>query len=114
MKLAVNNNELQMEGYCFDLVGNSVIDNRLSFQTRPNAMRKIFAGLLEVDVRSVECNYILKTHDGLQYGFTVMSINSFKTKARKSSHRIERLVNIYSNSTNINGVFIQEIIKHGN
>ena len=112
MKLAMNNNTLQIEAYFFDLVGTTVIENRSSFKHRPNAMRKILARLLEVDLRSVECNYVLKTENGLQYGFTVMSINSSKTKTgKKSSHRIDRIVNIYSNSNDQNDTFLQEIIE---
>ena len=110
MKLAINENKLQIEGYFFDLVGNSIIDNRASFKIRPNAMRKLFAKLLEVDARSVECNYVFKIENGLQYGFTVFSISDSNTITARSSQRIKRIVDIYSHSIDINSIFVQEII----
>ena len=114
MKLAINNDELQIEGYGFDLVGKTVIDNRSLFKIRPNAMRKLFAKLVVVDSRNVECNHVLKTEQGLQYGFSVLSMTNkrkFKSKAAQSSERMQRLVYIYVHSIDLNSFFLQEIVQ---
>ena len=97
IKHAKKDGYFQIETYFFDLTGSTVVKNYRSFQMKPNAMRKIFAEILECDIHCVECNLILKTENGLQYGFTVFSLSAHD---KKTSGRLNRFLRIYGSVCN--------------
>ena len=83
MKSNEKSGYLYGETFFFDLIGESVSRHKPQFKIRPNAMRKLFAEILEVDKRSVECHGCVSSGDGLQYGFTVYSFNDMYKSTRK-------------------------------
>ena len=124
MKRAKKEGYFQIETYFFSLIGSTVAKHGRLFKMRPNAMRKIFAEILECDVRCIECNSIVRIENGLEYGFTVFSLSqSNKNDTNKNNGRLNRLFRMYGSvcgsdhgsNSNINesnkGIFLQRIIN---
>ena len=119
VKLAKNEGYFQIETYFFDIIGTAVAKYSDKFKLKPNAMRKILAEVLEIDIRCVECNSIMSVDDGIQFGFTVFVLNKSRRTTsvdlKYSSDRLNRLFRIYEcaiiNKENGQSMLLSSVIK---
>ena len=95
IKHAKRNGYFQTETYFLSLVGSTVVTNDKLFRRRPNAMRKIFAEVLECDMHCIECNLIVRIENGLEYGFTVFSLSA---NDEKNNGRLKRMIRMFESA----------------
>ena len=78
MNTAKKSSNFDIQNYFFNLSGATVTENIQLFRRRPNAMKVLFAQMLELDKRCIDVNSMVKTDDGLQCGLTIYSFDPQK------------------------------------
>ena len=92
MKNAKKSSGLEIQTYFLNLSGKTVVENVTLFKMRPNTMKQLFAEILEIDERCIDCNSAIKIQNGLQFGFTIFTFNA---NQNNDETRCERLLRIY-------------------
>ena len=72
--------------YFFEISGKEIEENKRKLVQRPNAIRKVFAEILEIDERCIELTLCLSIATGIQFGFTLYTTDTKKVTRYKRLH----------------------------
>ena len=122
MKTSKKLGYLNGQSFAFNVIGDCIVKHRSIFKLKVNAMRRLFASIIEVDARCVELNLCVKVHGGLQFGFTVYQISNYdhdddqsgsniNNKEKNSNGRYLTLLQLYDASYADEKHFIDVIIE---
>ena len=91
MKAAEKENKhFRGHSYFMEILGEEIEDKKRMLMMKPNAIRRVFGEVLEIDHRCIELTLCLSIPHGMQFGFTLY------TADRKKVTRHMRLQRIYN------------------